>query len=149
LKPPPVSVKYWCVGAREQVLNVPIACWWYVPGKPSSLLSTNVWLKCIASMVMLGEKLRRVPRTTQRGWEVESGVLFFRSSESVQLCWVSVKNYHVRGPPIGSVRRTYMDWRGKRMCRVGWIFPCRVYIDSNHRDSWIWVTACSWQSSRR
>jgi hypothetical protein len=30
-------------------------------------------------------------------------------------------------------------------CRV---FPCRVYIDSNHRDSQIWVTTCLWQSSR-
>jgi hypothetical protein len=25
--------------------------------------------------------------------------------------------------------------------RVDQIFPCRIYIDSNHRDSWIWVTA--------
>jgi hypothetical protein len=28
-------------------------------------------------------------------------------------------------------------------------FPCRVYIDSNYRDSWIWVTVCLRPSSRR
>jgi hypothetical protein len=65
-------------------------------------------------MVVLGEKLRWVPRTTQSGWEVESGALFLRSSESVQLCWVSVKGYHVRGPPVGNVRRAYVDWCEKR-----------------------------------
>jgi hypothetical protein len=32
---------------------------------------------------------------------------------------------------------------------IGWFFTCRVYIDLNHRDSRIWVTACLWQSSRR
>jgi hypothetical protein len=86
-------------------------------------------------MAVLGEKLRRVPWTTQPGREVESGALFLGSSESVQLCWVGVKGYCVRGPLAGSVRRAYVDWRGKRMCRVGWVFPYRVYIDLNHRDS--------------
>jgi hypothetical protein len=60
-------------------------------------------------MAMLGEKLRRVPWTTQLGWEVESGALFIGSSESVQLCWVSVKGCHVRGPPVGSIRWAYVD----------------------------------------
>jgi hypothetical protein len=86
-------------------------------------------------MAVLGEKLRWVPQTTQPGWEVELGALFLGSSESVQLCWVSVKGCHVRGLPVGSVRQTYVDWRGKHACRVGRVFPCRVYIDSNRRDS--------------
>jgi hypothetical protein len=43
----------------------------------------------------------------------------------------------------------YVGWGEKRTCRVYQVFRCRVYIDSNRRDSWIWVTACSWQSSRR
>jgi hypothetical protein len=30
-----------------------------------------------------------------------------------------MKGCHVRGPPIGSVRTTYVDWRGKCMCCVG------------------------------
>jgi hypothetical protein len=142
-----MSVKNRGVGTREKVLNVLIACWWYGPSKPSSLLSIDVWLKRTALMTVLGEKLRQVPWTTQPGWEVELGALFLRSSESVQLCWVSVKGCHVRGPSVGSVRRTYVDWCGKRTCRFSWVFPCRVYIDSNHRDSRIWVTACSWLAS--
>jgi hypothetical protein len=86
-------------------------------------------------MAVLGEKLRRVPWTTQPGGEVESRALFLRSSESVQLCWVSVKGCHVRGPPAGSLRQAYVDWHEKRTCHVGRVFPCRVYIDSKRRDS--------------
>jgi hypothetical protein len=44
------------------------------------------------------------------------------------------KGYHVRGPPVGSVRWVYMDWREKHMCHVDQVFPYRVYIDSNRRD---------------
>jgi hypothetical protein len=76
------------------------------------------------------------------------GALLLRGSGSVQICWWLCKRLlyvdHVQyiwlkaicGPSVESV------W-----C-VGCIFPCRVYIDLNHRDSWIWVTACSWQTSR-
>jgi hypothetical protein len=145
--PPPVSVKDRGVGTREQVLNVPIACQWYGPGKPISLLLTDVWLKRTASMAVLGEKLRQVPRTIQPGWEVESGAFFLGSSESVQLCWVSVKGCHVWGSPTGSIHWAYVDWCGKRTWHVDQVFPYRVYIDSNRRDSRIWVTACSWLSS--
>jgi hypothetical protein len=62
-------------------------------------------------------------------------ITFLGSSESVQLCWVSVKGCHVRGLPAGSICRAYVNWRGKRTCRGGQVFPCRVYIDSNRRDS--------------
>jgi hypothetical protein len=48
-----------------------------------------------------------------------------------------MKGCHVQGLPIGSIRRAYMDWRGKRTCHVGRVFPCMVYIDSNRRDSQI------------
>jgi hypothetical protein len=66
---------------------------------------------------------------------IVSGALFLRSSDSVQLCRWLVEGCHVRGPPIRSVRRTYVDWCGKHMCHVSQVFPYRVYIDSNHRDS--------------
>jgi hypothetical protein len=66
---------------------------------------------------------------------IVSGALFLGSSDSVQLYRWLVEGCHVRGPPTGSVRRAYMDWRGKRMCRVGRIFPYRMYIDLNRRDS--------------
>jgi hypothetical protein len=45
------------------------------------------------------------------------------------------KGCHVQGLPAGSVCWVFVDWRGKRTCRVGWIFPCRVYNNSNRRDS--------------
>jgi hypothetical protein len=43
-------------------------------------LSTAASLKPTVSMVVLGEKLRRVPWATQPGREVELGELFLRSS---------------------------------------------------------------------
>jgi hypothetical protein len=88
------------------------------------------------SMAALGEKLGTYPWIGQRmccGLFWES---FF--SREVALSIVVddfVKGCHVRGLPTGSVRRGYMDWRGKRMCRVDRIFSCMVYIDSNHCDS--------------
>jgi hypothetical protein len=48
----------------------------------------------------------------------------------------------VRGPLAKSVRVAYVDWRGKRTCHMYRVFPYRVYIDSNRRDSRIGVTAC-------
>jgi hypothetical protein len=123
-----VSVKDRGVGTREQVLNVSIAYRWYGPGKPSSLSLTGAWLKRTALMVVLEKKLRWVPWTTQPGWEVESRALFLENSTSVQPCWWLMKGYHVRGPTAGSVRRAYVDWCGKRMYRVGQVFPCRVGV---------------------
>jgi hypothetical protein len=54
----PMSIKDQWVGFCKQVLNVPIACWWYGPSKPTSLPSTYAWL-CppTASLVGSGEKL--------------------------------------------------------------------------------------------
>jgi hypothetical protein len=68
---------------------------------------------------------------------IVSGALFLGSSDSVQLCRQLVEGYHVWGPLAGSIHWAYMDWGGRHMCRVGRVFPYRVYIDSNHRDSQI------------
>jgi hypothetical protein len=68
---------------------------------------------------------------------IVSGSLFLGSSDSVQPCRRLVEGCHVRVPPVGIVRWVYVDWRGKRTCRVGRVFPYNVYIDSNHHDSWI------------
>jgi hypothetical protein len=76
------------------------------------------------------------------------GSPFSREQWDLSICRRLVKSCHVRGPPAGNVRRVYVDWRWKRTCRVGRVFPYRVYIVSNHRDSRIWVTACLCQSSR-
>jgi hypothetical protein len=50
-----MSAKDGGVGTRDQVLNIPIACRRYGPGKPSSLLLTEAWLK---SNTSLGESAR-------------------------------------------------------------------------------------------
>jgi hypothetical protein len=54
---------------------------------------------------------------------IVSGALFLGSSDSVQLYRRLVEGYHVRGPPTGSVRQAYVDWCGKRTCRVGRVSP--------------------------
>jgi hypothetical protein len=41
---------------------------------------------------------------------------------------------YIRGLLTESIGWTCVDWSGKRTWRVGRVFPCRVYIDSNRRD---------------
>jgi hypothetical protein len=74
---------------------------------------------------------------TQPGWGLCREPFFSGAVGPVQRCWWLAKGYHKRGPPAGSVRRAYVDWHGKRTYRVGQVFPCRLYIDLNHRDSQI------------
>jgi hypothetical protein len=147
---PLVSLKDRWVGPHDQVLNAPITCRWYGPDKSSSRLSTEAWLFPTTLLAVMGEKLGTGPWI---GQPVCCGLCqkpFFSGAvnllKSVDDC---AKGYHIRGQPVGSIRQAYVDWRGKCMCHVGRVFPCRVYIDLNHRDSRIWVTACLWQSSRR
>jgi hypothetical protein len=78
---------------------------------------------------------------------IVSGALLLGCSGSVQICWrpyerllyvnhvIYVWSWTIRGLSVENV------W-----C-VGWVFPCRVYIGLNRRDSRIWVTTCLWQSS--
>jgi hypothetical protein len=145
-----MSVKDRWVDLCEQVLNVSVACWWYGPNKPSSRPSIDAWLCLHCFIGWLGRETGYGPvdRSADALWIV-SGALFLGSSGFAQLCQWLIKGYHVRGLPTESVRRAYVDWRGKRTWHVGRVSPCRVYIDSNHYDSRIWVTACLWQSSRR
>jgi hypothetical protein len=89
-----------------------------------------------ASLAGSEEKLGMDPRIDQPACCGLCREPFFSGAVgSVQICRRLVKGCHVRGPPAGSVRWTYVDWHGKHTCRVGWVFPYRVYIDSNHRDS--------------
>jgi hypothetical protein len=149
LQPPPVSVKNRWVDPCEKVLNVSIACWWYGPSKPSSLSSTEAWIKSTASLVVLGEKLGMDPHIGQLMCCRLCREIFFSGAvRSIQICRWLVKGCHIRGLLAGSVRQVYVDWHGKSTCHVDRVFPCRVYIDLNRCDSRIWVTAYSWQSSR-
>jgi hypothetical protein len=135
-----VSVKDRWVDPHKQVLNVPISCRWYGPGKPSSLTSTTGDFTPTASMAGSREKLSTYLWIGQPSCCGLCRELFFlRSSGSVHRCWWLRKMLlcvdHVRyvwsrticGLSVGCV------W-----C-VGRVFPYRVYIDSNCCDSRIWV----------
>jgi hypothetical protein len=134
----PVS-KYWTY--RSHVGDICpvslVACCWYMFG------FLHYFIGCLRKETEYGPE----DRSAGVLW-IMSGVLFLRSSDFVQLCWSLVKGYLLWGPPARSVRQVYVDWRAKRTCRVGRVFFCRVYIDSNHSDSRIWVTAYSCESSR-
>jgi hypothetical protein len=89
-----------------------------------------------ASLAGSGEKLGIDPRINQPTCRGLCREPFFSGAVgSVQICRRLVKGCHVWGLPTGSIRQTYVDWRGKHTCRVGRVSPCRVYIDLNHRDS--------------
>jgi hypothetical protein len=135
---------------------VPVSRYWtyrlhvgdYEPSKPSILLVTRAWLFPTTSLVFVGEKLGTNPRISQPACCGLCRERFF--SGAVDL-FKSVDDYakgcHIRELPTGSIRQASVDWRREHTCHIGWVFSCRVYIDLNHRDSRIWVTACSWLPS--
>jgi hypothetical protein len=86
-------------------------------------------------MAVLREKLGGRPADHSVGLGLCREPFFLGAVGSVQRYYWLEKGYHVWGPPAGSIRRTYVDWRGKRTCHVGQVFSCRVYIDLNHRES--------------
>jgi hypothetical protein len=65
MTPPPVLVKGQWIGPREQVLNVPMTCWWYGLSKPNSLSSTEGGFTPTTSMAGSGEKLGMDPWISQ------------------------------------------------------------------------------------
>jgi hypothetical protein len=73
------------------------------------------------------------PLSRAERWSQEH--FFSGAVVSVQDCRRLIKGCHVWGLPVESVHRTYVDWSEKRTWHVGQIFSCRVYINSNHRDS--------------
>jgi hypothetical protein len=75
-------------------------------------------------MVGLREKLDTDPRITQPGWGLCLEPFFSGVVDLFKSVGECAKGCHV-------------DWRGKRMCHVDQVFPYRVYIDSNRRDSQI------------
>jgi hypothetical protein len=133
---PPVSVKHRWVVPREQVLNVLIICRCYGPSKLSSWSPSGAWLTLLASLAGSEEKLGMDLRIGQPACCGLCRVPFFSGAvESIQIYRRLTKGCHVRGAPAGSVHQTYVDWYGKRTLRVGRVFPYRVYINSNRRDS--------------
>jgi hypothetical protein len=139
LYPPLVSVKDRWVGPCEQVLNVLIVCQRYGPGKPSSRSSIEDWLCPHCFYDCLGRETEYEPMDRSVGvlWIV-SGALFL-GAVTLLISIETTLNVATRWP-----REIHMIWdhtRTEREMRVAcWSgFPCRMYINSNHRDSWIWV----------
>jgi hypothetical protein len=89
-----------------------------------------------ALLVSLGEKLGTDPWIGQPTYcGLCQGPFFSVAVGSIQICPQLVKGCHVQGLLTGSVHQAYVDGRGKHTCHIDRVFPCRVYIDSNHRDS--------------
>jgi hypothetical protein len=130
--------KYWTYRSHAGDIGpvILVTCGWWMFG----------FLHCFIGW--LGRETGYRPTDRPAGvLRIVSGALFLGSSDSVQLCRRLVKGCHIRGLSAWSLCRAYVDWCGKRTCHVGRVFPCRVYIDSNRRNSRIWVTACLWHSS--
>jgi hypothetical protein len=109
----------------------------YGPTNPNSLSSIETWL---ASLAVRGEKLDGDPQIGQPAcWRCSRESLFLRSCEihpnllstREKLLYADYVRYIWSGSICGSSVES--------VCHIGQVFPCRVYIDSNHRDSQIRV----------
>jgi hypothetical protein len=86
-------------------------------------------------MVGSGEKLGTDPWITQLVWGLCQEPFFSGAVDLFKYVGDCAKGCHVHELPTGSIREKYVDCRRKRTCHVDRVFPCRVYIDLNYRDS--------------
>jgi hypothetical protein len=122
----PVS-KYWTYRSHAGVYRL---------SKPSSLPSIEGGFTPTTSVTALVEKLGTNMWIGQPTCCVLCREPFFLGAVALSIIVDDfVKGCHVCGLPVGSVRGAYMDWCGKRTCHVDQVFPYRVYIDSNCRNS--------------
>jgi hypothetical protein len=136
---------------RTDVLAPTSKCWTYrsyagVYGssKPSSLLSTDVWLSPLLHWLTRERNWVRTRRSSSRRavdcvgshFSQEQWLCLALSMTCEGLLYVDhvryVWSWTIHGLSVESV------WR------IGRVFSCRAYIDSNHRDPQIWVTSCLW-----
>jgi hypothetical protein len=136
-----MSIKDWWVGHREQVLNIQMACRRHGPDKPSSQLSTEglICPHCFNGWIGRETGYGPTDRLAVVLW-IGSGALFLRSSDPAQFYW----RLHERLLYVDYARyawsRVIREPSMESVWHVGWVFPCRVYIDLNHHDSQIWVS---------
>jgi hypothetical protein len=99
-----VSVKDRWIGPCEQILNVPITCRCYEPGKPSSWLPIEGGFTPTASMAGLGEKLGMDPQISQSArWGLCQEPFFLRAVALSITVEDFAKGYDVWGLPVSSV----------------------------------------------
>jgi hypothetical protein len=132
-----VSVNDQWVHPHEQVLNVLIACQSYGPDKPSSMPSIDAWICPTASTVVLGEKLGMDPQIGPSMCFGSGLEPFFSKQLPCSSLLTTTQKVAMRRPhEIRMVECHTRTERGMRVvCWSG--FPCRVYVDLNHRDSQI------------
>jgi hypothetical protein len=108
----------------------------YGPSKPSSLLLTEAWLKSTTSLAVRGEKLGGDPQIGQPAcWGYSRESLFLGSNGIRPYLLVTHERLlyvdHVRYVWSRIIHGTSVE----SVWHAGQIFPYRVYINSNHRDS--------------
>jgi hypothetical protein len=84
-----------------------------------------------ASLASRGEKLGETCKSLSRARGCIGSTGFSGAEDLSSSVDDYVKSCHVHGLLAGSICVAYMNWCGKRTCRVDQVFPCRVYIDSN------------------
>jgi hypothetical protein len=132
-----VSIKDRWVGSREQVLNISITCWCYVPSKPSSGLSIEDCLFPLSHWLLWERSLVRTHGSDGHRPVDCVGSPSSQASGSVQICW----RLHERLLCVDHMRYVWlMAIRRLSVWRVGRVFLYRVYIDSNCHNSRIWVS---------
>jgi hypothetical protein len=121
----------------------------YGPSKPSSLLSTDVWLS------LLLHWFARERNWVWTHWSVGQHAMDCVRSHFSREQWLC-PTLSLTHEGLLYVDHVWYIWSYtirelsvKSAWRVGQVFPCKVYIDSNLRDSWIWVTAYLWLPARK
>jgi hypothetical protein len=128
---------------------IPVSKYWtyrshagdYGPSKPSSWLPTYALLCSHCFIGWLGRETGYGPVDRSAGvlWIV-SGALFSGTVALLNSVGDCVKGCHIRGLPVGSVRRAYMGWRRKRTCRVGRVAKNSQLLDMQGYKGFIWLS---------
>jgi hypothetical protein len=116
-----VSVEDQGVGTREQVLNVPITCRQYGPGKPSSLLSIDVWLSPLLHWLCRNDFMILPPALLP---EHPAVVLYLKRAF---ISWLLARDGHSEHSCLrGSSRRSVTPYihRRRELYYSSWLCPC-------------------------
>jgi hypothetical protein len=135
-----VSVKDRWIGPREQVLNELITCWCYGPNKPSSHPSTKGWFcpHCFNGCIGRETGYGTMDQSVIILW-IGLVALFSWEQWLCSTLLMTMWKVAICTPCEICMVEGHM-WIEHGKCVACWSFsPCRVYIDSNHRDPRIWV----------
>jgi hypothetical protein len=129
-----VSVKDGGVGTCEQVLNVPIACWYM---GPVSLVACyrqlcdflHCFYGCEGERNWMGTH-----RSVSRCAEDVVGSSFFSGAVTLSNSVGDSRKVAIRGLREIHMVEGHMRTKHRKHVTCWSSFPCRVYIDSNHYD---------------